>query len=837
MTEISEFKTVFNEPRLRMIYPGRILVRVSSAIGYVTFAAGTFAALISENSGLRYFGFFLVLFWLDRLRHAGQADIPLSELPKTGEVDLSKCILPKSYRFLERAFERSSVKQTNFYLEVAEALSSLDQVRRGLSRLDIKPEEFEQKLEGLLKESAASVESGEDRYAKASNLVFLACSQAIHSGHRFIQNCDFFSSLASLDDPLVKRLFHMFSVVPQDIESAMILSDMVKRAPRRGFLSGMIPESQRTLRHRVMNRAWTARPTPTLDRFAVDYTDLARAGDVGFLIGHDKEYARLVETLSRGVRPNALLIGEPGIGKETIIGHLAFDIIKDKVPKAIFDRRLVGLDIARMIAGASPQEVQQRIQDVAKEIMIAENIILYLPDIHNLLRTSGEAYLSAADALLPILQSDAFPVVGATYPKEFKRDIEQRSDFVGIFESINVSEISEEEAQRILTIESAILEKQTGISSSFGAVKTAVSLAKKYFHGSKFLPGSADDLLRSAIAIAKQKGEKKVSAEEIIAAAETKTNIPIHGATGEEAEALLKFEETVHERFIDQEEAVKAAGSALREYRSGLSRKGGPIASFLFVGPTGVGKTELAKRIAEIQFGSEALMARFDMTEYQDKKSFEKFIGSPDGSIRGALTDRILQKPYSLILLDEFEKAFPDILDLFLQVLDDGRLTDGLGRTVDFQNTIIIATSNAHSDIINSALSEGRSMSDIAEYLKKKLTDVFKPELLNRFSRVAIFKNLEPKDLARVTELQLKELSKSLFEQGIQLKFDPSVTEYVVKIGYDPAFGARPIRRAIEEKLRASLAEKILGKEIIRGSEILVSAENGELTFRQNQQN
>jgi len=238
------------------------------------------------------------------------------------------------------------------------------------------------------------------------------------------------------------------------------------------------------------------------------------------------------------------------------------------------------------------------------------------------------------------------------------------------------------------------------------------------------------------------------------------------------------------------------------------------------VGPTGVGKTELAKILAELQFGSEKLLVRFDMTEYQDKQSFFRFIGSPDGQTRGALTDAVLAKPYGLILLDEFEKAFPDILNLFLQVLDDGRLTDNLGRTVDFTNTVIIATSNAHSDIINESLSKGESMTDIAEYLKKRLTDVFKPELLNRFSKIIIFKNLGPDDLGKIVTINLEELAALVKNQGIYLDFDPAAVQQLVKLGYDPAFGARPLRRVIDEKIRAPLSEAILSKKINKGNRV-----------------
>ncbi len=822
---------IFEEPRLKMTYAGRLFVRAASAVGYVTFFAGIFTTLSSDSKGLQYFGLFLLLSLFDRLKHWGEGDAPLSELPKEGEANLAGYFLPKTYKAIERAFERSGVKKSNFYLELASVLLASDQIKKGFLRLDIKIDEFSQKLESLLSESEGR-DAGDARENQIKILAGLAADQALRSGHRFIRSCDLFSSLASLEDEYLKRLFHMFSLSAGDIESAILITDFATKASKHSSLGGASPELHRGLRHRIMNRAWTARPTPTLDKFGDDYTDLARAGAVGFLIGHDKEYERLAEILGREQSPNALLVGEIGIGKETIIAHLAFNIIKDKAPQALFDKRLVGLDVARMIAGATPEEVQLRIQKIVGEIIAAENIILYLPEVHNLLRTSGAAYMSAADALLPLIQDSKFPVIGTTYPKEFKREIEARSDFLGLFEVIKVEEISEEEARKILTLDGIILEKKTGVAVSFGAVKMSITLAKKYFSGVKFLPRSAEDLLVAAMSRAEQKGEKKVSPEDVIAAAEAKINIPIHEAGRDEAEALLNFEEIIHKKFINQDEAVRSVGNALREYRSGLSRKGGPIASFLFVGPTGVGKTELAKLVAEIQFGSKTMMARFDMTEYQDKKSFERFIGSADGSIRGVLTEAVLAKPYSLILLDEFEKAFPDILDLFLQVLDDGRLTDGLGRTVDFQNTIIIATSNAHSDIINQALSEGQSMSDIAEYLKKRLTDVFKPELINRFSRAVIFRNLEPKELVAIANIQLEELGKTLGEQGISIKFDPSVAAYVVKLGYDPAFGARPIRRVIEEKFRSALAEKILRKEIDKGSEVVASIENDQLVFR-----
>jgi ATP-dependent Clp protease ATP-binding subunit ClpC len=337
--------------------------------------------------------------------------------------------------------------------------------------------------------------------------------------------------------------------------------------------------------------------------------------------------------------------------------------------------------------------------------------------------------------------------------------------------------------------------------------------------------------LKSAIVDAERRGEKIVTPDRVTAVAEEKVNIPMHEAEGEEAQKLLNMEQLIHGRLVGQDEAVKAVAQALREYRSGLTRKGGPIASFLFVGPTGVGKTELAKILAEIQFGSQKMMVRFDMTEYQDKQSFYRFIGSPDGQTRGALTDAILEKPYSLVLLDEFEKAFPDILNLFLQVLDDGRLTDNMGRVVDFTNTIIIATSNAHSDLINDALAKGESMSDIAEYLKARLTDVFKPELLNRFSKVIVFKNLEPHDLPQIAQLNLSELIAAVKAQGISIEFSPEAIAKISKLGYDPAFGARPLRRVIDEYVRAPLSEALLSKKITKGGHVVCVVKDDGFDF------
>ena len=823
---------VFDDPRFRMTVAGRLFTRVVTYLSYLLLAA--FAATLFISGIMRFVmaGFLLLLFLVDRVVHRKEGDVPIPESPRTGAVNAARAFSTSAFGVVERAFDRSAITKHNFYLEVANRLLDIPEIKEGLRRLDVPPQEFKDKLDDLLTHTVVDDSSRKSYGAAMGTLGAKAFQTAAAAGHRFVEPADLFAALVTVQDGAAERLFSLFSIESGDLERALILSSVAHELRRRlpRVLGGFAPALRRGIRHRVMNRAWTSRPTPMLDRYGDDLTDRARQSQAGFLVGHAEEYEKVVEALARPIKPNALLVGEAGIGKGTIIEHLAFELTKDEVPKALFDRRLVSLEIQSLVSGAAPEELSARIAKIAEEIVTAGNVILCIPDIHNLVKSSSTAYLSAADALMPIVMNDAFPVLGTTYPREFKQFIEPRSDFAGAFEIIQVNEIGIPEAETVLAYQSVILERNTGIIISFGAVKRAVVLAKKYLTD-KFLPSSAEDLLKSALVAAEQRGEKTLGPDLVTSVTEAKVHIPLHGAGDAEAQQLLHLEDFIHERLVGQDEAVVAIATALREYRSGLARGAGPIASFLFVGPTGVGKTELAKILAKVQFGSENMMIRFDMTEYQDKESFIRFIGSPDGKTSGALTEAVRAKPYSLILLDEFEKAFPDILNLFLQVFDDGRLTDNLGRTVDFANTIIIATSNAHSDIINDALAKGETMTDIEGYLKARLTDVFKPELLNRFSKIVLFRDLMPVDLGHIVLLNLGDLAETVKAQGIFLDFDPAAVAEIAKLGYDPSFGARPLRRVIDEKIKSPLASAILAKTIEKGNRIKLVYENDAFKF------
>ncbi len=463
--------------------------------------------------------------------------------------------------------------------------------------------------------------------------------------------------------------------------------------------------------------------------------------------------------------------------------------------------------------------------------MRAGNVILYIPDIHNLSRATSRYELNIINTIIPLILSNDFPTVGSTYPKEYKQFIETQSSFAEAFQSIQIQELTPAEAERVLAYDSLILENQYKVKITYGAIKKAVEIAYKYFR-QKLLPSSADDLLKEALAEVAHKGDKLLSADDIIFIAERRINVPIHGAGEKEREKLLHLEELIHERLVDQEAAVGGVARILREYRSGLGAGKGPIGSFLFVGPTGVGKTELSKVLSRIQFGSEEMMLRFDMSEYQDKASYYRFIGSPDGEMPGALTDAVLRKPYSLILLDEFEKAHPDVLNLFLQVFDDGRLTDNLGRAIDFKNTIIIATSNAESNFIKESLDKGLAMEAITEELKKRLIHYFRPELLNRM-RTIVFKSLSMADIVRITRLLLDDLAHTLEEQGIRIKVEGPALEKIAELGYSPAYGARPLRGIISDNIKAPMAEMILREEVSRGSVVTVSLENDKIRIHE----
>ncbi|PIR06188.1 hypothetical protein COY65_02050 [Candidatus Jorgensenbacteria bacterium CG_4_10_14_0_8_um_filter_39_13] len=827
----------FYDPLLNLSLLGNSLVKISIYVVYAILAVSLPVLFFSDFLAFRWLGLLLSLFLIDRLSHFGQAEKSLSELkrePKKKKINLANYLTPKTHQVIMQAFLKSSVFKKDFHVLLLKELIEQETIKEIFKRLDISLKEFEEKLEGYLEQSKETAMKN-DLKNFTEGLVMAAFQEAGLMGERFIEPYSILSALMAFPQPCFIKLLELFNLSAGDIREASIFgrySSLFARLRQLPRVLGGFGHFSYRLRHRVINRAWTSRPTSVLDSLSTDLTDLARNEKIGFLIGHDKEFQRLVEILCRAVSPNALLVGEPGVGKSALVAHLAFLIVKDQVPPALFDKRLVSLDIGSLVASATPDVLAGRLKTIVDEIFKAGNIILHIPNFENLFRTAGPQFLNAIDIFLPILKSSAFPVIAETYPRELKQWIEPRSEIFSMFEVLQVQELTQEESVRFLVFDSLILEKSYKIFISFKAIKKAVELAYRYFR-QKVLPLSAEDLLKQALAEAARQRLKRVDEDLVIAVAEERSQIPIQRAGEKEIKQLLDLEKLIHERLVNQNQAVNAVAEALREYRSGLARKGGPIAAFLFVGPTGVGKTELSKILAKLQFGSENAMIRFDMSEYQEKQTISRFLGAPSFNVSGALTDSVLQKPYSLILLDEFEKAHPDILNLFLQVFDEGRLTDSLGRLVDFQNTIIIATSNAHSEFIVKNLEAGQPIEAIADELKKKLTSIFKPELLNRFSDVIVFRNLELQEIKSIVQIQLNDLAKSLKEtQNIGLDFEEGAISEIAELGYNPVFGARPMRQVISSKIKSRLSEKILKKEIGRGNSLKVSFENNDFQFK-----
>ncbi len=580
----------------------------------------------------------------------------------------------------------------------------------------------------------------------------------------------------------------------------------------------------RKINHSVMNKAWTARVTPELDRFSYDLTDHARAGLTGYVIDRKAELDNLMRILERTSKNNALLIGEEGSGRQTIVKELANRMIKDQVLPTLQDKRLVVLDVGALVAGArAGGDLELRIKQLLEDMGKSGNIILFIPDIHNMAAAgSGEGF-DASKILSPILSQGLFQVIGTTDYRNYHRYIEPRSDFANSFDMIQVEELNEEKTMEILAVQAKIIEAREGIVMTYGAIKKTVELSKKYITN-RILPGKAIDLLSETAVEVRRKGSGSVLRDkDVMEVITEKTGIPLMDINASEAEKLLNLEDRIHGRVIGQHEAVRAVSSAIRRVRVGMKHKSRPIGTFLFLGPTGVGKTELAKALAEVYYGDENAMIRIDMSEYQTVGSVEKLIGSSsdltESTSGGILTEAVKRKPFSLILLDELEKANKNVFNLFLQVFDDGRLTDNLGRTVDFTNTIIIATSNAGSRVVRKIMiNEKENNNRILQMLEPYLLKSFAPEFLNRFTAKIIFRSLSKKDVIAIAKLQIGNLAERMDKaQGIQIKISNEAIKKIAELGYSPEYGARFLQRTIQERVENFIATKFLKGEIKRG--------------------
>jgi len=577
-----------------------------------------------------------------------------------------------------------------------------------------------------------------------------------------------------------------------------------------------------------MNRAYTAIATPTLDHFSHDLTVQAKYGALDICVGRHKELEMIFESFTGGHR-GVLLVGPTGVGKTAIINGLAQLMVEENVPTFLKDKRLVELDVSRLLAGAEAAQAEERLMVCLQEVRRSGNIILYIDNIENLIGISAgsQASLDLSEVLAESLSRKNVYCLASADNKNYSRHIEGKA-LGDILTTIAVQEPDTNTAIQILESKVGFLENKYDIYIIYNALEKAVTLAARYLHD-KFLPLKALNLLEQAAIITAKKAknnpeESFCSQDEVAAAISDLTGIPASKVTVSESQKLLNLETEIHQRLIDQEEAVKAVAASLRRARAELKETKRPIASFLFLGPTGVGKTELAKAVSEIYFGDEDYLVRLDMSEYQYPDSIRKMIGDVDGTL-GYLTEAVRKKPFALVLLDEVEKAHPDILNLFLQMLDDGRLTDGQGRTISFAETIIIATSNIGAVYIQEQIKVKTSLSLIRqELVDNQLNKYLRPELINRFDGIIVFKPLSPEDTLAITTLMLKRIKKNLMEKGINLKADKEGVAILAREGYDPKFGARPLRRLLQGKVEDTIASKILAGELKRRDTVIINS-------------
>lgn len=645
--------------------------------------------------------------------------------------------------------------------------------------------------------------------------------------------------------------------------------------------------------------------TPTLNQFGRDLTDMAREGKFDPIIGRDKEIERVIQILSRRTKNNPCLIGEPGVGKTAIAEGLAQKIVEGNIPELLKDKRVFTLDLSSMVAGAKYRgEFEERLKKAMDEVKKAGNVILFIDEMHTIIGAgAAEGAIDASNILKPALARGEIQVIGATTINEYRKHVEKDAALERRFQPITVGEPTQEEAIEILKGIRDKYEAHHRVKITDDALEAAVKLSARYITD-RYLPDKAIDLIDEAASkvrlkaftapvdlkkleeqiekLAKEKEnairlqefekaasirdqEQKLKAEyeqmkddwyqknqtrtdtvtedEIADIVASWTGIPVKRLAEEETERLMKMEDVLHERVIGQDEAVKAVSKAIRRGRVGLKDPRRPIGSFIFLGPTGVGKTELSKALAEALFGNENAMIRIDMSEYMEKFNVSRLIGSPPGYVGydegGQLTEKVRRQPYSVLLFDEIEKAHPDVFNILLQILEDGRLTDSQGRTVDFRNTVIIMTSNIGGRLITEPKRVGfvvsdnpaRDYEDMKNNVMSELKKTFRPEFLNRVDDIIVFHPLDQEHIEKIVGVMLKSLQKRLEQNGITMQVSDEAIAHLAQKGFDPVFGARPLRRAIQTMVEDKFAEHMLEGTVKSGDTVNIGFDGTNLVF------
>ena len=721
---------------------------------------------------------------------------------------------------------------------------------------------------------------------KVKRVVEVAYMEARNEGIGYIGTEHMLVAIIKEGESVATRIMLMLNVEPQ-----LVLSEIDKMYFQDEYENANEKSNSRESQ------------TPTLNEFGRDLTQMARDGKIDPVIGRENELQRLIQILSRRTKNNPCLVGEPGVGKTAVVEGFAQRIISGDVPDSLKDKRVVTLDISSMVAGAKYRgDFEERLKKSLKEIVKNGNTIIFIDELHTIVGAgAAEGAIDAANILKPMLSRGELQLIGATTLNEYKKYIEKDSALERRFQPIVVGEPTEEETKKILFGIKDKYEAHHKVVISDSVINAAVSMSTRYIND-RFLPDKAIDLIDEAAskiklrsftrpdkikkledkinelkeqkeeAVRMQNFEKAAQLRDKVKSEESKyeqelekwkskkdadvieitvediadiislwNGIPVKQLTKTEQERLKNLEEELHQRVVGQEEAVNSVARAIKRSRVGLKDPKRPIGSFIFLGPTGVGKTELAKSLAYSLFGDENAMVRIDMSEFMEQHTVSKLIGSPPGYVGfeegGQLTEKIRRKPYSVILFDEIEKAHPDVLNILLQLLDDGQLTDGQGKKVNFKNTVVIMTSNVGAKLITDKNTIGfdnkdkieEKYADLKNKVMKELKNTFKPEFLNRVDDIIVFHQLGKDNLNGIVEIMLKEFAKRLESNGIEVSFAKSVIEYIVDKGYDIAYGARPLKRVIQSELEDKLAQEILDGNISSGDSVKLKVKDNKV--------
>lgn len=735
----------------------------------------------------------------------------------------------------------------------------------------------------------------DDFTPRTKRILQIAVVQAARLGHNYVGTEHLLIAIVDESDSYAVRFLNELGVKEQDI--------LDKIENKLGLSNGFEESSYTNSPYSSKSRKNTN--TKTLEQFGRDLTEMASKGEIDPVIGRQNEIERVIQILSRRSKNNPCLIGEPGVGKTAVAEGLALKIASGDVPEILKDKRIISLDLTGMIAGTKYRgDFEERIKSAMDEVKKSGNIILFIDELHTIIGAgSAEGSTDAANILKPALARGDFQVIGATTIDEYRKNIEKDAALERRFQPVTVNEPSEEESVEILKGLRDRYEAHHKVKITDDSIEAAVKLSARYI-ADRFLPDKAIDLideaasrvrlraytapdelqevetkiknldkekeaainaqdfesaarirdeekgLREELENKKKKWSEKhekangeVTEEDIAHIVSSWTGIPVVQLTEEESERLLKMEDILHERIVGQDEAVTAVSRAIRRGRVGLKDPKRPVGSFIFLGPTGVGKTELCKALAEAMFGNENAMIRLDMSEFMEKHTVSKLVGSPPGYIGydegGQLTEKVRRQPYSVILFDEIEKAHPDVFNMLLQILEDGRLTDSQGRQVDFKNTIIIMTSNVGAKLITNQqknLGFANSSKDtdnekLREIVMGELKNAFKPEFLNRVDDIIVFNKLTIEDIKEIAKRMLKNLYERLKELEINIEFTDKAVKAIADEGFDDVYGARPLRRAIQTKIEDKLSEYMLEKKIPQNKKIVCDFKNKKFVF------